>query len=139
MWGGEGEIHKPVELDMSKLYTVLEKRVLIWPLNSNYLESTIFTDIKVRAASRWISWFSFNIYREHFNILLVREKILTTTWIMIILRSYNIGQQRTKVKLAFHQIAPPPSFISKNWRKKFYAEIFISLSIFNLLNFKFEK
>lgn len=53
--GGDGEIHKPVELDMSKLYTVLEKRVLIWPLNSNYLESAIFNDIKVHAASRWIS------------------------------------------------------------------------------------
>lgn len=117
MWGGEGEIHKPVELDMSKLYTVLEKRVLIWPLNSNYLESAIFNDIKVHAASRWISWFSFNIYMEHFNILLVREKILTTTWIMIILRSYNIGQQRTKVKLASHQIDPPPLLLAKTEEK----------------------
>lgn len=117
MWGGEGEIHKPVELDMSKLYTVLEKRVLIWPLNSNYLESAIFTDIKVHAASRWISWFSFNIYMEHFNILLVWEKILTTTWIMIILRSYNIGQQRTKVKLASHQTDPPPLLLAKTEEK----------------------
>lgn len=58
---------------------------------------------------------------------------------MIILRSYNIGQQRTKVKLASHQIDPPSSFISKNWRKTFYTEIFISLPIFNMLNFKLEK
>lgn len=36
---------------------------------------------------------------------------------MIILRSYNIGQQSTKVKLASHQIDPPPLLLAKTEEK----------------------
>lgn len=39
---------------MFKLYIVLEKRVFIWFLNLNYLESVNFNDIKVYVVLRWI-------------------------------------------------------------------------------------